>query len=106
MNESTLFVLLAAAALGTYLLRASFLTLVPANRLPDWARRGLEFVPPAVLAALAAPAILPSSAAIGGTEALARPIAGLVAVVVGLLSRNIFLTIAAGMSALWTVSAL
>jgi branched chain amino acid efflux pump len=106
MNDPKLFSLLVAAALGTYLLRASFLTLVPADRLPVWARRGLEFVPPAVLAALAVPAFLPSTAAFGDAESLARPIAGLVALAVGLLSRNVFLTIAAGMGALWIVSAL
>jgi branched-subunit amino acid transport protein len=96
-----LIALVGAGALGTFLLRASFLTFVPAERLPDWVRRGLRYVPPAVLAALAAPAFLPATSPAGGGADLVRPAAALVAALVAWRAGNIFLTLGAGMATLW-----
>src|SRR4029079_7310433 len=50
---SAILVLL-LGAIGTYLLRLLFITLIPAHRLPDRARAALQLVGPAALAALIA----------------------------------------------------
>jgi branched chain amino acid efflux pump len=106
MTNTTLILLLGGGALGTFLLRASFLTLVPGERLPTWARRGLRYVPPAVLAALAVPAFLPATWPVADAASLARPIAAVAASLVAWRFGNIFLTIGAGMATLWLLSAL
>jgi branched-subunit amino acid transport protein len=49
------------AATATYALRVLLITLVPASHLPDGVRRYLPHVGPAVLAALVATALFPSS---------------------------------------------
>jgi branched-subunit amino acid transport protein len=104
-NTQLLLWMLAAGA-GTFLLRASFLVLVPSDRLPGWAQHGLKFIPPAVLAALGVTAFVPSAGLGGGIESFARPVAALVALLVGLRWHNVFLTLAAGMGTLWILSAL
>lgn len=106
MSGTTMTVMLAAAALGTFLLRASFLALVPAEKLPRWAKRGLRYVPPAVLASLAVPAFAPGEWPPEGAAAMIRPAAALVALVVAWRAGNIFLTIGAGMATLWVLTAL
>jgi len=106
MNDVTISVLLIAGGLGTLLLRASFLTLVPGDRLPNWARRGLRYVPPSVLAALAVPAFVPSAWPPEGPAALVRPLAAIAAVLVAWKSGNIFVTIGTGMGVLWVLNAL
>jgi branched-subunit amino acid transport protein len=106
MSSTTLTVMLAAAALGTFLMRASFLTLVPAEKLPRWAKRGLRYVPPAVLASLAVPAFAPGTWPPEGAAALVRPAAALVALVVAWRVGNVFVTIGAGMATLWILTAL
>lgn len=101
MNDTALKVVLVIGGLGTLALRASFLVLLPGDRLPAWARRGLGYVAPAVLAALAVPAFLPSTWPVEDPGALARPAAGLMALLVAWRFGNVLLTIAAGMSTLW-----
>jgi len=91
---------------ATYATRLSFLVIVPHDRLPVLARRALRFVPPAVLAAI----ILPELVRSGGTLDLSwgndRWIAGIVAALVAWRFKNTWLTIGAGMIALWALSAI
>ena len=90
----------------TYATRLSFLVIVPHDRLPQLARRALRFVPPAVLAAI----ILPELIRPGGTLDLSlgndRWIAGIVAALVAWRFKNTWLTIGAGMIALWGLRAI
>ena len=104
MSSTAQIWLVAAAALGTFVLRASFLTLVGHDRLPVWAKRGLRYVPPAVLAALAAPAFVPASWPPDSPVALARPLAAMAAVLVAWRWGNIFVTIGTGMATLWILN--
>jgi branched-subunit amino acid transport protein len=106
VNDNALMVVMVGGALGTLLLRASFLVLVPGDALPAWARRGLRYVPPAVLAALAVSAFVPTSWPVDGPGALARPLAALVAGLVAWRSGHVLLTIGSGMAALWALNAL
>jgi branched-subunit amino acid transport protein len=106
MSGTALVTLVAAGAVGTFLLRASFLWLVPGERLPAPVKRGLRYVAPAVLAALAVPAFVPSAWPPEGMGSFVRPIAAAVAVLVAWRFGNIFLTIGTGMATLWTLNAL
>ncbi len=106
MSPLALWGVIAGGTLATYATRLSFIALLPHEKLPSALRRGLSFVPPAVLAAI----ILPELIRPGGTLNLSldntRLVAGAVAAVVAWRSRNTWLTIAAGMAGLWILSRL
>lgn len=91
------------AAVGTYLLRISFI--VPSGRvtLPDVGARALRYVPAAVLAALAVPAVLAPD---GRIELGPRLVAALVAVVVAWRTRSVAVTLLVGLPLLWLVRSL
>jgi branched-subunit amino acid transport protein len=65
----------------------------------------LRLVPPAVLSAIIFPALVVRDGAADLSPGNLRLLAGLVAVAVALKWRNVLLTIAAGMAALWTLQA-
>ncbi|MGQ4556678.1 AzlD domain-containing protein [Halobellus sp. GM3] len=95
----------AVVALGvaTFGIRASFIYLFSrVDDVPSRATRALQFVPPAVFAALAVPAIVApeGSVALVGNE---RLLAGIVAGAVAWYVDDMFATILAGMAALWLV---
>lgn len=97
---------LVVAGVLTYLTRLSFIALLGRFELPPLAARALRFVPPAVLSAI----IFPEMMVRGGELQLgwrnARFLAGLVAALVAWRTRNVFLTIAVGMAALWALQAI
>jgi branched-subunit amino acid transport protein len=103
MNASSVWLLFLAAALGTLLLRTSFLTLFRSEQLPEIVRRGLKLLPAAVLAGLSVPALVPTSPEIGSLSAWVRPIALIIAFAVAWRWRNMLLTIGAGMISLWVL---
>jgi branched-subunit amino acid transport protein len=84
----------------TFATRLSFIFLLDRIKVPDWFRRGLRFVPVAVLSAI----ILPELTNPGGNLLLPwrnpQLLAGLVAILVAWKTKNVLLTIAAGMGAL------
>jgi branched-subunit amino acid transport protein len=87
----------------TYGVRLSMLVFVSHTALPHAARDALRFVTPAVLAAIILPEVLYPGADdtldIGpGNE---RLLAAMLAVAVAWSTRNVWLTIAFGMGALW-----
>ncbi|WP_049986657.1 AzlD domain-containing protein [Halobellus rufus] len=93
----------AIVALGvlTFGIRASFIHLFGRiDEVPDRAMHALQFVPPAVFAALVAPAFVAptGSIAVVGNE---RLLAGLVAAAVTWYLDDVFATIVAGMATLW-----
>ncbi len=90
----------------TYAIRLSMFVLYGRLQLPEWLMRALNYVPAAVLTAIIAPELfLP-----GGTLDLSlsnlRLIAGLVAILVAWRTRNVLLTVVAGMGTLWLLQAL
>lgn len=92
-------------ALGTYLIRLSFILLADRMPLPDSVHRLLRFIPAAVLPALILPAVVFGKT---GTVPLADPArtgAAVVAVLVAWKTRNTLATIGAGMTALWALQA-
>lgn len=97
---STWLAILAIGAV-TFLTRASFILFADPHRFPHLFRQALAFVPPAVLAAIVAPGLLMPAGAFDAGLTNPRWIAGLVAIAVATLSRNVVATIVAGMGALW-----
>lgn len=89
----------------TLLLRASFLAILGEGSIPPSLRRALRFVPAAVFPAIAIPGILfvDGSYAIGLDNY--RIYAALVAGLVGYRTKNLSLTMAAGMISLWMIQA-
>jgi len=92
-----------AAGLLTFLTRLSFFVLLDHWQPPDALRRGLRYVPPAVLSAIIFPELLMRNGTFDFSLVNFRLLAGLVAVLVGWRTRNIFLTIAAGMAVLYAL---
>jgi branched-subunit amino acid transport protein len=84
----------------TFAIRLSFILLLHRIRVPEWFRRGLRFVPVAVLSAI----ILPELTRPDGTLFLSwrnpQLLAGAVAILVAWRTKNVILTIIAGMAAL------
>jgi len=92
--------LLAAMAVGgvlTYLTRLSFIFLFGIYDPPELLRRGLRFVPPAVLTAIIFQELLIKEGALWISFANARLLAGIVAILVALRTRNALIVIATGM---------
>jgi branched-subunit amino acid transport protein len=99
MNEYWLLtIIIGIVTLG---LRASFLLLPAGAQLPPLMQRALRFVPAAVLPALIVPSIAFAGEAGPWPGLNGRILAAVIAVIVAWRSRNVLLTIVAGMLALW-----
>jgi len=94
------WVLILGMALVTYAQRLIPLTRIEERELPEWARRGLEYVPVAVLSALIGAAFIPADGWFDFTVD-GRFLAGLVAVGLARLTGNALLTLAGGLVVLW-----
>jgi len=90
-------------AVGTFLLRLSFIHLYGRMELPPHFERAMKYVPPAALAALVLPAVLyPDGTlhlSLGNHHLLAAVVAGVVAYE----TESFFATVGVGMVALWTL---
>jgi len=105
--SSAVWTAIAVIAVGTYLIRLSFLYLFEyLETVPTGLERALRFVPAAVLAAL----VLPAVVLVDGTPALSpgndRLLAAGLAAVVAWRTENILATIAVGLAALIALQAL
>ena len=87
-------------ALGTFLIRFSFLGMVGDRPLPAWLLRLLRYTPVAVIPGLVAPLVLFPAATDGAPDA-ARLTAAAITVGVGLIARNTLYAITAGAIALY-----
>ncbi|TVR88219.1 MAG: AzlD domain-containing protein [Trueperaceae bacterium] len=100
MTRPEVWFTIVGMALVTFALRGSFLLAADRTTLRPLVQRALRYVPPAVLAAIVAPALAqPSGAAIGPFDL--RLIAGLVAGLVAWRTRGILATFGTGMLTLW-----
>ena len=96
--DQRIWLVIIAGGIITYLIRLSFIYAFGRLNLPDWFSRGLRYVPPAVLSAI----ILPELANWDGQEvnlSWTNPqiLAGIVAILVAWRTRNVLLTLAAGL---------
>jgi branched-subunit amino acid transport protein len=103
-DHGAVWATLVAAAIGTYLTRASFLLVARRFRdLPPRVEQALTLIPPAVLAALVAPSVLIVD---GDVDPLnARLPAAILAAVVGYVTKNVIATLVVGIGALMVIDA-
>jgi branched-subunit amino acid transport protein len=94
-SHSAIWLVIGALAIGTFLIRFSFLGFVGDRPLPPWLRRLLRYTPVAVIPGLVAPAVLWPEAT-GGQPDPARLAAAAAALLVGLVTKNTLYAIAGG----------
>ncbi len=95
LDSTVVWIVIAALAVGTYLIRFSFIGLIGNRPLPEWLLRHLRYTPVAVMPALVAPLVL-FPAATGGEPDPARLAAASATILVGILTRSVFGAILAG----------
>jgi branched-subunit amino acid transport protein len=96
-----IWITILAAGVLTFLIRVSFIFLLGRWQPPSWLERALRFVPPAVLSAIIFPEVLIRAGSFDLAPSNLRLWAALVAALVAWRTKNVFLTIAAGMAALY-----
>lgn len=101
LPSTTIWVIIVVMALGTFLIRFSFLGLVGDRPLPAWLLRLLRYTPVAVIPGLVAPLVLWPEAT-GGTPDPARLAAAAVTLLAGVLTKNVLIAIGAGAVTLYT----
>lgn len=101
-DKTTLWIVIILLALGTYLIRFSFLGLIGGRELPNWVLRHLRYVAVAVLPGLVAPLVVWPQAT-GGVPDAPRLAAAAVAFVAGILMRSVVAAVVGGMGALYAV---
>jgi branched-subunit amino acid transport protein len=106
MSRAALWGIILGGMVLTYLTRLSFIALVPQERLPGWFKRGLVYVPPAVLAAITLPELVRSQGPLDLSLGNSRLVAGLLAGLVAWRTKNTWLTILAGLVVFWGLAAI
>ena len=86
--------------LGTYATRLSFILLFGRREIPGAVRRALRFVPPAVLTAIIFPELLLPGGTLDLSLGNERLLAGIAAALIAWRTKNVLLTIVAGMAML------
>ena len=94
------WIVMLLAGLLTYGIRLSFIALMGRISVPDWFQRALRFVPAAVLSAIIVPGLFDRGGTMDFSPRNPQLWAGVLAVAVAWRTRNVLLTIAAGMAAL------
>ncbi|TGD44702.1 AzlD domain-containing protein [Pseudotabrizicola sediminis] len=102
IDPATFWIVLPALAIGTYLIRLSFLGVLGNQPLPAGLRRALRYTAVAILPGLVAPAVL-WPAATGGETDPARLAAACVTLGVGIVTRSVIGAILAGGVTLYAV---
>ena len=97
----TIWLIMIALALGTFLIRISFIQLLSNREIHPLVTSALRFVPAAVLFALVVPQILTRHNSLDLSPANPQMIAGMVAALVAWRTKNVPLTILSGMLVLW-----
>jgi branched-subunit amino acid transport protein len=105
-GQAQLWILLLAMGAVTYASRIVMIALLGRIAMPDLVRRALRYVPPAVLSAIIAPALLRPAGPWDLSLGNERLLAGLAATLVAWRTRNIVLTVVAGMGLMWLLGAL
>ena len=85
----------------TYLTRFSMIALIKKEMFNDRIREVLSFVPSAIFPAIIFPAIFLDNSGLLQFENNPKILASIIAVIVGMLSKNIIATIVAGLAAYW-----
>jgi len=99
----TVWLTILLAGLVTYTTRLSFIQVYGRRQIPAWIARSLRFVPPAVLTAIIFPELLMQDGGLNISIGNFRLLAGIVATLVAWRTKNVMLTVLAGMLVLWTL---
>lgn len=97
----TIWLAMIAIGLLTFGTRLSFILLFARWQPPEWIRRGLRYVPVAVLTAIFLPEILFHDGFLNISLANPRLLAGLAAILVAWRTKSALWTIGAGMIVFW-----
>ena len=100
MSFATIWGVILALGVGTFLIRFSFLGLIGRKPMPEWVLRHLRYTAVAVLPGLVAPLVL-WPAATGGEPEPARLLAAAATVAAGLWTRSVLGAMTAGALALY-----
>ncbi len=100
LPESTIWLVIVLLAVGTYLIRFSFIGILGDRDLSPFTLKLLRFVPVSVMPGLVAPLVL-WPAATGGQTDPARLAAALAALAVGALTKSVLGAIGTGMAVLY-----
>ena len=98
MNDWALIIY---CGLITFLTRFSMIALLKKEMFNDRIREVLSFVPSAIFPAIIFPAIFLDNSGLLQFENNPKILASIIAVIVGMLSKNIIATIVAGLAAYW-----
>lgn len=99
----TLWLTLCGMGLVTYAIRLVPLLALERWPLPARLRQALRYVPPAVLSAIFFPELLRPAGVLDLSLSNNRLIAGVLAIALAWFSKNVLLTIGAGMVLLWAL---
>ena len=105
MSGLSMWLLFVVIGLGAFLQRFLFIYLFGKIAMPDWLIRALRFVPASALAALVFPALTHPAGHLDLSLHNFRLLAGLGGAIVAWKTRNVLLTILAGMVLLWIFEA-
>ncbi|PLX90492.1 MAG: hypothetical protein C0619_09300 [Desulfuromonas sp.] len=104
-NSINLWIVILSIGIATFFIRFSFIWLLGNRKINSTIQNLLQFVPPAVLAALITPSFLLTPEA-QFSIANQRMWAGFFAALVAWKTRNVIFTIASGLFCLWIFSLL
>jgi branched-subunit amino acid transport protein len=96
----TIWIVILACAVITFLIRVSFIAIFGKQEMPAWLQKSLKYVPPSVLSVIACQSILFQGNQLDVSFSNTRLMAGLLAALVAWWTKNILITIIAGMAAL------
>jgi len=101
IDKGTLWFVIFALGVGSFLLRFTFLGFVGDRPLPGWLLRHLRYTAVAILPALVAPLVVYSGE--NGSIDPTRLVAAGVTVVVGIWTKNVIASITAGATTLFVL---
>ena len=93
----SIWLVIIVGGLLTYAMRLSFIYFLARTTVPETMRRGLRFVPPAVLTAIVLPQLLAPAGRFDLSAGNHRLLAGGIAMLVAWRTKNVLETILAGM---------
>ncbi len=102
----TIWLIMIALALGTFIIRISFIILFSNREIHPLIVRALRFVPASVLSALVLPQILTRNNSLRISLTNPQLIAGIIAALIAWRTKNVLFTILSGMVVLWVLQLL
>lgn len=102
LDQTQIWIIIVALAVGTYFIRWSFLGLLGDRELPEWAIRHLRYTSVAILPGLVAPFVIWPTATDGETDPT-RLAAAAAALAIGVWRKSAVAAIIAGFATLYTL---